>query len=144
MLGDQDEAARREPALFDVGPIEETREDGSYADRSASVEHKTSYQWQHSLSEIVNALAGNGLRVEFLHEFPFCMFQWLPSMVKDEDGWWRVPGHDKCPSLLPQGVEVVGFSASPVLPVELYRPVSNQATDPTVEIPARFRGTSSP
>ena len=83
---------------FDVGPLEET-EDGSYADRSAVIEHKTSYEWQHSLSEIINALAGSGLHVEFLHEFPFSMFQRLPSMVKGEDGWWRVPGHDNVPFL---------------------------------------------
>jgi SAM-dependent methyltransferase len=98
MLGDQDEELVASEPYFDIGPIEETG-DGSYADRSAVVEHKTSYQWQHSLSDIVNALAGSRLHVEFLHEFPFSMFQWLPSMVKGEDGWWRVPGHDNVPFL---------------------------------------------
>lgn len=28
--------------------------------------------WQHSLGDIVNALAKAGLRVDFLHEFPYC------------------------------------------------------------------------
>jgi len=98
MLGDQDDGLVASEPYFDVGPIEVTG-DGSYADRSAVVEHKTSYQWQHSLSDIINALAGSGLQVEFLHEFPFSMFQWLPSMVKSEDGWWRVPGHDNVPFL---------------------------------------------
>lgn len=97
MFGEDSELGASE-SYFDVGPLEDT-EDGSYADRSAVLEHKTSYEWQHSLSDIVNALAGSGLRVEFLHEFPFSMFQRLPSMVKGEDGWWHVPGHDNVPFL---------------------------------------------
>jgi len=28
--------------------------------------------WQHSMSDITNALIGAGLRIEFIHEFPFC------------------------------------------------------------------------
>ena len=28
--------------------------------------------WQHSLGDIVNALTSQGLRVDFLHEFPYC------------------------------------------------------------------------
>jgi SAM-dependent methyltransferase len=97
MFGEDGELVASEP-YFDVGPIEET-EDGSYADRTAVIEHKTSYEWQHSLSDIINALAVSGLHVEFLHEFPFSMFQRLPSMVKGEDGWWRVPGQDNVPFL---------------------------------------------
>ncbi|MDQ3956067.1 MAG: class I SAM-dependent methyltransferase [Actinomycetota bacterium] len=44
---------------------------GSYADRGARVEHDFEYGWNHSLGEIVTALASRGLRIEFLHEFPF-------------------------------------------------------------------------
>jgi hypothetical protein len=98
MLDDQGEGLVVSEPYFDIGPIEETS-DGSYADPSAVVEHKTSYQWRHSLSDVINALADSGLRVEFLHELPFSTFQWLPSMVKGEDGWWRVPGHDNVPFL---------------------------------------------
>jgi SAM-dependent methyltransferase len=85
-------------SYFDVGPIEETK-DGSYADRSAVLRNRTSYEWQHPLSDIVDALTGAGLRIDFLHEFPFCMFPWLPSMVEGEDGWYRVPGHEGVPFL---------------------------------------------
>ena len=52
------------------------------------------YEWQHSLGEIVTALADAGLNIEFLHEFPFCNYQALPSMVRGEDGWWRFPEHN--------------------------------------------------
>jgi len=98
MLDDRGEGLVVSEPYFDIGPIGETR-DGSYADPNAVVEHKTSYQWRHSLSDVINALADSGLRVEFLHELPFSTFQWLPSMVKGEDGCWRVPGHDNVPFL---------------------------------------------
>lgn len=81
---------------FDIGPFVETT-DGSYADRSAVLQNKTSHEWQHPLSAIINALVDAGLQVDFLHEFPFCMFQKLPSMVKRDDGWWHVPGRDDLP-----------------------------------------------
>jgi SAM-dependent methyltransferase len=80
-------------SYFERGPFEEKGE-GSYADPTARFEHDTRYQWHHPLSDVVGALAGAGLRVEFVHEFPFCMFRWLPSMVRGADGWYRVPGRE--------------------------------------------------
>jgi SAM-dependent methyltransferase len=42
-----------------------------YADPSA--QHEVgAHEWQHSLADIVNALIGAGLRLDWLHEFPFC------------------------------------------------------------------------
>ncbi|MXY44540.1 MAG: class I SAM-dependent methyltransferase [Dehalococcoidia bacterium] len=52
------------------------------------------YEWQHSLGEIVTALATSGLTIEFLHEFPVCAYHAFPSMQKDDDGWWRLPEHN--------------------------------------------------
>lgn len=98
LFGDRDGELVASKSYFDTGPIEETR-DGSYADSSAVLQNKTSYEWRHPLSDIVNALTSNGLRVEFVHEFPFCMFQWLPSMVKGDDGWYRVPDSNNVPFL---------------------------------------------
>jgi SAM-dependent methyltransferase len=85
-------------SYFDIGPVEDTS-DGSYADRTAILQNKTSYEWQHPLSEVLNALIGAGLRIEFVHEFPYLMFQMLPSMVRGGDGWWRLPGHENIPLL---------------------------------------------
>jgi SAM-dependent methyltransferase len=98
MFSDRDGNLIASESYFSAGPVEETS-DGSYADRSVVLQNKTSYQWQHPLSEIINALTGNGMDIEFLHEFPFCMFRWLPSMAKDEDGWYRIPGRDDIPFL---------------------------------------------
>lgn len=46
---------------FDVGPIE-CPGDGTYADLTGTLETGPSYQWQHSLSDVIHALAGAGLR----------------------------------------------------------------------------------
>lgn len=82
---------------FDVGPTE-CPGDGTYADLTATLS-VPSYQWQHSLSDVINALADAGLRIEFLHEFPSCGWQRLPSMERREDGYWHLPDRDDLPFL---------------------------------------------
>jgi SAM-dependent methyltransferase len=64
---------------------------GSYADREARVAHTVSYGWPHSIGDILNALLGAGLHVEFLHEFPYCVYAKFPFMHQGTDGWWRLP-----------------------------------------------------
>lgn len=53
------------------------------------------YEWQHGLGEIVTALLGAGLRLEFLHEFGFSGYRAFPSMERGDDGWWRLPEHNE-------------------------------------------------
>ena len=53
-----------------------------------------SYEWQHSLSDIVCALIDAGLSMEFLHEFPFTRYQAQSVMEQGTDGWWRLPRHN--------------------------------------------------
>ena len=53
-----------------------------------------SYEWRHSMAEILNSLLTAGLRLEFLHEFPFSNYRALPGMVRDRDGWWRLRQHN--------------------------------------------------
>jgi SAM-dependent methyltransferase len=47
------------------------------------------YIWNHSLGEILGALLGARLQLEFLHEFPFAMRAKFPGMQRGEDGVWR-------------------------------------------------------
>ena len=62
---------------------------GSYADQKATIT-KRNYEWHHSISDIVNSLIGAGLRIEFLHEFPFLGWVRFPQLMKlDNDGWYR-------------------------------------------------------
>jgi SAM-dependent methyltransferase len=66
----------------------------TYADRTKILSQARVYQWAHSLGEIVTALTDAGLRVEFLHEFPFCAYSKFPFLRHDADGWWRLPKDD--------------------------------------------------
>ena len=64
---------------------------GSYADRTADVDHMTEYGWNHSLGEIVTALAEAGLRIDSLREYPFA--EWPMALLVDgPDGKHRLPG----------------------------------------------------
>ena len=65
--------------------------DGSYADRKAKVTHP-SYEWTHTMSDIINAIISCGLKIEFIHEFPYSVVSTFPFMEKGEDGWWRLKG----------------------------------------------------
>jgi SAM-dependent methyltransferase len=70
---------REEPLSFPV--------QGSYADPTADVKAKISFDWAHSLGEVVTALAGAGLRIEWLKEHPF--LDWpVPFLVQAEDRTW--------------------------------------------------------
>lgn len=67
---------------------------GSYADRAAIVQTKTEHGWDHSLGEIVTALVEAGLRIEFLHEFPFVNWP-VTWLVQAPDGTYRLPASAK-------------------------------------------------
>lgn len=67
---------------------------GSYADTEAPVE-VVSYEWEHSLGEVITALIKVGLHIEYLHEFPFTTYQAHPFLERSEDGLWRYPGLER-------------------------------------------------
>ena len=76
--------------------------DNTYSNPEKKMEAQTAYEWNHSISRIINVLIRVGLRIEFFNEFPFTTYQALPFMVKNEDGRW----------VLPQGEEYVPFMFS--------------------------------
>jgi SAM-dependent methyltransferase len=71
------------PLVFD--------EPTTYGDRAKAVVNTRSYEWAHTLGEIVTSLTQAGLRMEFLHELPFCIYAKFPFLRQGEDGWWRLP-----------------------------------------------------
>lgn len=71
--------------------------DQDYADDSASLNHHDSYEWNHSLGEIVTAVIDAGLGIEFLHEQDWTVYRALPWLVETERGVWRLPERDGNP-----------------------------------------------
>lgn len=71
-------------------PIEYA-EQGSYAAPEADVSG-TSYTWSHSLSEILNALLGAGLRLDFFNEHDFSPYDCFPFTEEEGPGTSYVPG----------------------------------------------------
>jgi SAM-dependent methyltransferase len=71
---------------------------GSYAAEGDEALH--GYNWNHSLSEVFNALIGAGLRIEFFNEFPFTLRERIKGMVQGDDGLWRLAEqHGRVPLL---------------------------------------------
>lgn len=70
-----------EPYRFD--------DDGSYANIEVKIKNKTTYDWFHSMEDIINALLNVNFKLLFLHEFPFSFFQIHPDMKRRQDGYWE-------------------------------------------------------
>jgi SAM-dependent methyltransferase len=68
--------------------------DEDYADDSASLEHLDSFEWNHSLGEIVTAVIDAGLQLDFLHEQDWTVYRALPWLVEAQRGIWRLPERD--------------------------------------------------
>lgn len=81
-------------SYFNIGPVKFDFP-YTYTDGKIRLSNSVSYEWFHSISEIVTALIMSGLEIQFLHEFPFSFHKYLPHMVKDKDGWWRLPNEDE-------------------------------------------------
>jgi SAM-dependent methyltransferase len=56
------------------------------------------YEWFHSLSDVINALIGAGLRIEFVHEFPFTTYKSHAWLTQGDDGLWR---YEAVPNSIP-------------------------------------------
>jgi SAM-dependent methyltransferase len=65
--------------------------EGSYASGNAKTGLMKSYEWNHPISEIINVLIEEGLRIRFLHEFPFSSYKALPFMIEDAHERWILP-----------------------------------------------------
>jgi SAM-dependent methyltransferase len=75
-----------EPLVFD--------DDADYADPAAKVTHTRSFEWTHTMGDIVSCLTGAGLEIAFLHEFPHTLGLTWPFLVTGPDGLKRVRGHE--------------------------------------------------
>ncbi|MEE4422482.1 class I SAM-dependent methyltransferase [Streptomyces bugieae] len=65
---------------------------GTYTDFEAPTVNNRSVEWQHPLGDVVSAVAGAGLRIDFLHEHDMTMFQRFAALRRGDDGYYRFPG----------------------------------------------------
>ncbi|HEX9917809.1 MAG TPA: class I SAM-dependent methyltransferase [Pyrinomonadaceae bacterium] len=96
MLGD-DHRTFEFPYFHTPDPIK-VHSTGSYAVPEAAGFSHTEYNWSHSLADVVNAVIRAGLRLEFLHEFPYWHTDPYAAEQPDEgrtrlDGWAVEPPH---------------------------------------------------
>lgn len=70
-----------------------------YADPAAEIRNQRSYEWEHSVSDIVNAVIDAGLRLDWLHEHEEIAWKLLPFLVPGSRGQYRWP--DSFPVKLP-------------------------------------------
>ncbi len=73
-----------------VEVIAET-EEGTYADPTAPIQHE-SFGWNHGLGEVVSALTAAGLVIEFLHEFDYSPWNFMPRFVEVGPNRYQVRG----------------------------------------------------
>ena len=83
----------RYPYFHRSEPIHFDDDHPDYADTSYIPRNKT-YEWQWSLSDILNALVRHGLTIEFLNEHDQCFYQALPDMTQTSEGWWILKGYE--------------------------------------------------
>ncbi|GAA4244958.1 class I SAM-dependent methyltransferase [Dactylosporangium darangshiense] len=75
---------------FDEGP-HLSGGPGTYADATAETEHDVTIEWTHMLSSVVSAIAGAGLRIEFLHEHDHTFYLQRQSLQEHADEIYRHP-----------------------------------------------------
>lgn len=60
-------------------------------DDTSSLVNDTTYEWIHPVSDMVNALIANGLRLEWLHEHTVLAWPYFPIMEPTGDRMYRLP-----------------------------------------------------
>ena len=70
--------------------------EGSYAAPDAAILSVT-YQWSHSMGEVVTSIARAGLRIESLEEYPFLGWAMFPWLQRRPDGLWQFPDETSIP-----------------------------------------------
>lgn len=72
---------------FEHGPFIDDSE-GTYTNWNEQVKGVT-YEWFYPLGEVITALINVGLRIEFVHEFPYSMYDQFPGfMEKNKKRQW--------------------------------------------------------
>ncbi len=68
-----------------------TESEGTYTDRNADIKGKE-YSWNHSISEVLNALINAGLKIEMFNEHMYSPYPCFRNVVEFEKGKWHIKG----------------------------------------------------
>lgn len=74
---------QKEPFVWD--------EPGTYADFEAETVNNVTYEWNHTLGEVLSAVASTGLTIELLHEHDYTLFPRWPILEKSGFDTYRLP-----------------------------------------------------
>ncbi len=65
---------------FDRGPYADDSS-GTYTNWNSKIKGVT-HQWDYTISDVINVLIEEKLKIEFVHEFPFTMYEQFPGLMK--------------------------------------------------------------
>lgn len=68
-----------------------TENQGTYTDRNADIKGKE-YSWNHSISEVLNALISAGLSITMFNEHMYSPYPCFRNVVEYEPGRWHING----------------------------------------------------
>jgi SAM-dependent methyltransferase len=71
-----------------------TENQGTYTDRNADIKGRE-YSWNHSISEVLNALIGAGLKLEMFNEHMYSPYPCFRNTVETEKGKWHIRGMEE-------------------------------------------------
>jgi SAM-dependent methyltransferase len=71
-----------------------TENEGTYTDRNATITGKE-YSWNHSISEVLNALINMGLKIESFNEYMYSPYPCFRNTVETEKGKWHIKGMEE-------------------------------------------------
>jgi SAM-dependent methyltransferase len=94
-----DDLRVRYPYFGETGPM--MFDDGvDYADPNATLTNRVTFNFPYPIAEVVTSVIEAGLRLDFLHEFPFTTYEILPLAERVGPRTYRLTKHDGCVPLL--------------------------------------------
>lgn len=76
---------------YDNREVIVTEQQGTYTNRDADIKGKE-YSWNHSISEVLNALINAGLQITVFNEYNYSPYPCFRNIVEFEPGKWHFKG----------------------------------------------------
>jgi len=75
--------------FYNQNPYTDSEDNGTYAVPDAKMKHKTTNEWAHSISEIMQSLWSAGLTITSFQEYDYGFYEkFVGMMEQDENRWW--------------------------------------------------------